>query len=136
MSVDPYVPLQKVYATDPWRVLVVCMMLNLTSRDQVRPLIERLFARFPNAARMAVAGQDLEEMIRPCGMPEQRARRLRLMSADYLRADVLSPVVVERLHGCGTYAADSFRIFCQGYESFTPGDRVLAGYIDQRRADA
>jgi len=108
------------------------MMLNLTSRVQVRPIIDRLFERFPNAERMAAAGQDLEEMIRPCGLSERRARLLRMMSADYLRAEVLSHGHVQRLAGCGRYAADSFAIFCQGDLTVRPTDRVLAEYVEGR----
>jgi endonuclease III len=126
--------LQERYRTDPWRLLVTCAMLNLTSRVQVRPLIDAIFSAYPTPAAMAEAGPELEELIRPCGLAEQRARRLRLMAADFLRAEVLSPGHVQRLHACGRYAADSFQIFCQGDLDTRPADRVLAAYVEQRRA--
>lgn len=129
-----YVPLQAEYASAPWRVLVICALLNMTSRDQVRPMLPDLFERWPNAEAMAKAGPGLEETLRPLGLQDQRARRLRRMSDEFTRLEVLSGYHVERLYACGMYSAEAFRVFCQGDTSFFPGDRVLREYVEVLRA--
>jgi methyl-CpG-binding domain protein 4 len=131
--VTDYIPIQQMYRTDPWRVLVVCALLNLTSREQVMAMVEGLFARWPGPKEMGEAGKELEDYIAPCGLSTQRARRLRLLSDDFLRADVLTRSVVQSIHGCGQYAADSFSVFCRGDLTVTPSDRVLREYVERRR---
>lgn len=130
---DAYVPLQAPYGSSPWRVLVVCALLNLTGRDQVRPMLDELFDRWPNPEAMARAGTDFEEFLQPLGLGEQRARRLRRMSEEYMGLEVLSGWHVEQIHACGSYSADAFRVFCQGDLSSLPGDRVLREYVEVLR---
>lgn len=131
---DPYVPLQAGYASAPWRVLVVCALLNLMSRDQVRPILQGLFALWPTAEVMADADYaHLEEYLRPLGLSEQRTRRLMRMSTEFKELNLLSGWHVEQLFACGKYAADSFRVFCQGDISQLPGDRVLREYVEVLR---
>lgn len=131
--VGEYIPIQHVYRTDPWRVLVVCALLNLTSREQVMPLVAGLFDQWPGPKDMECAGPELEEYLRPLGLSEQRAKRLRLMAHDYQRAEVLSRTIVQKIHGCGQYAADSFEIFCRGNLNITPSDGVLADYVRRHK---
>lgn len=128
-------PLQAPFGSSPWRVLVVCALLNLTSRDQVRPILDELFGRWPHPEAMALSGPDLEEFLQPLGLGEQRARRLRRMSEEYMGLDVLSGWHVGQLHACGAYSADAFRVFCQGDISFLPGDRVLRAYVEGLRVN-
>jgi methyl-CpG-binding domain protein 4 len=134
LTSDAYVPLQAQYGSAPWRVLVVCALLNLTSRDQVRPVLGELFDRWPHPEAMALAGPDFEEFLRPLGLAEQRARRLRRMSEEFMGLEVLSGWHVEQLHACGSYSGDAFRIFCQGDLACRPGDRVLKAYVEGLRA--
>lgn len=130
---DKYVPIQQAYRTDPWRVLVVCQLLNLTNRDQVIALIEDFFDQWPGPSDTEAAGTELEEFIKPLGFAEQRARRLRGMAVDYMKAEVLSRSMVQMLHGCGQYAADAFAVFCQGDLSYRPSDSVLNEWVMWRR---
>lgn len=122
------------YRTDPWRVLVVCALLNLTAREQVWSIIEDFFDRWPGPTDTEAAGPELEEFLQPLGLGAQRARRLRGMAVDYLRAEELSRTIIQQLHGCGQYAADSFDIFCRGDYALRPSDTVLAEYADRRRS--
>jgi len=128
-----YTPLQVRYISDPWRVLVVSMLLNLTSRDHVRPVLEPLFERWPSAQAMAGANvEQLERVLRPTGLQAQRAVRLVRMSHEFIKMPVLSTFHVGHLPGCGLYAADSFRVFCQGDYRTPVGDRVLAEYVKEK----
>lgn len=135
-GVSEYVPIQQGWRTDPWKVIVVCALLNLTSRAQVLPLVAGLFDQWPNPSDVERAGPELEEYLRPLGLSDQRCRRLRLMAADYQRAEILTRGVVQSIHGCGQYAADAFDVFCRGDLSVTPSDTVLREYVERRRHDA
>lgn len=129
-----YVPLQHRYLSDPWRVIVVSMLLNLTSREHVRPILDDLFARWPTPEAMAGASPaSLAKAVRATGLQEQKAARLIRMSKTFVTLPVLSTFHVEHLPGCGVYVADAFRVFCQGdYRMRPPTDKVLAEYVRER----
>lgn len=116
-------------------MLVVCALLNLTSRRQVIPVIGELFERWPTPRALADAGPELEELIAPCGLAPSRARRLRSMSAAFPGLTWLSPTTVQDLPGCGQYAADAFRVFVQGDLDGEPHDAVLIEYVERRRLE-
>ena len=130
---DEYIPIQQAYRTDPWRVLVVCQLLNLTNRTQVIGMIEEFFDNWPGPADTEAAGPELEEFIQPLGLAEQRGRRLRNMAEDYMKAEVLSRSIIQMLRGCGQYAADAFTVFCQGDLTIRPSDTVLHEWVLWRR---
>lgn len=134
-SASDYVPIQAEWPADPWRVLVVCALLNLTSRRQVKPIIVELFDRWPTPSAMAEAGPDLEELLTPCGLAPSRAKRLRSMAAAFPALTWLSPTTIQGLPGCGQYAADAFRVFVQGDLSEDPHDAVLVEYVERRRLE-
>ena len=55
--------LQEVYQDDPWKMLVCCILLNVTHRRQVDKVRDKLFTRYPTATQMAFAADDeLSEM--------------------------------------------------------------------------
>ena len=66
--------LQEVYQDDPWKMLVCCILLNLTHRRQVDKVRNELFTRYPTAMHMAFAMEDeLSEMLKPLGFYNKRA---------------------------------------------------------------
>src|SRR6185369_4151215 len=74
-KVSPLGLLQERVARDrhyPWRVLVVCALLNRTHRRQVRPMFEELFERAPTPE--AMLGADLSDLLRPLGPVEAESR--------------------------------------------------------------
>jgi hypothetical protein len=76
--------LQEVYRDDPWRMLVGCILLNLTTRAQVDKVRQELFETWPLPSMMASADTaDLEELLRPLGLFKRRAVTLKRFSADY-----------------------------------------------------
>ncbi|KAB5512337.1 hypothetical protein DKX38_029365 [Salix brachista] len=46
---SPHELLQEGHYHDPWRVLVICMLLNCTSGGQVRPILNDFFTLCPDA---------------------------------------------------------------------------------------
>lgn len=105
----PYSPLslvQEKYRCEPWKMLVGCVLLNQTGHVQARPVLERLFARWPTPEAMASADpSELAGVLRPCGLQNRRASALIRLSASYGR------VPVADLHGIGRYALDSWSLF-------------------------
>jgi methyl-CpG-binding domain protein 4 len=125
---SPYNMLQEIYRDDPWRVLVCCVLLNLTTRAQVDGVRHRLFERFPTAKDMASARPDeIRELIVPLGLSNKRAVDLKRMSADYLCRAWTSPT---DLHGIGKYGADAYQIFVRNQRVADPNDHFLGAYQD------
>jgi endonuclease III len=134
---EPYIPLQYYYRDNPWRVVVVCACLNMTSRRTVGPLLDGLFDRWPTPYAMATSDvTELSEYLRSLGMTKKRPEMLRLMSAQWWaqwgnegtpdeRDDILD------LPGCGDYAADAVSIFVWGYVPPNITDHILREWVEQ-----
>ncbi|XP_065852888.1 uncharacterized protein [Euphorbia lathyris] len=66
--------LQEDHAHDPWRVLLICMLLNCTSGKQVKGVIADFFALCPDAKAASQATQEeIEKIIQPLGLHKKRA---------------------------------------------------------------
>ncbi|XP_052207222.1 uncharacterized protein LOC127811413 isoform X2 [Diospyros lotus] len=119
--------LQEDHAYDPWRVLVICMLLNQTTGLQVRNVIYELFSLCPNAkAATEVAPEEIEKVIKTLGLQKKRSLMIQRFSQEYLGQ---SWTHVTQLHGVGKYAADGYAIFCTGkWERVRPTDHMLKKY--------
>lgn len=142
--------LQEVMAEqDPtgWRVLVGCMLLNLTTRRQVDRVRGELFERWPDADAMADADKrELRTVLRPLGLHNRRSASLLKMSVHFAGAASVwyggtqeGPMPESWLWGfpgIGPYAVDSYRIFVLGDLEGEPqsGDKVLARWLENARA--
>ncbi|KAM5550288.1 methyl-CpG-binding domain protein 4 [Rosa sericea] len=118
--------LQENHYHDPWRVLVICMLLNRTTGTQLKGVLSNFFTLCPNAkAATEVATRDIEEIIRSLGL-HKRAEMIQRMSQEYLGE---SWTHVPELPGVGKYAADAYAIFCTGmWERVKPADHKLILY--------
>ncbi|XP_004309787.1 PREDICTED: methyl-CpG-binding domain protein 4 [Fragaria vesca subsp. vesca] len=118
--------LQEDHYHDPWRVLVICMLLNRTQGKQLKGVISNFFSLCPTAkAATEVALRDIEEVIRSLGL-HKRAEMIQRMSEEYLGE---SWTHVPELYGVGKYAADAYAIFCTGmWEQVKPTDHKLNEY--------
>ncbi|KAG8365742.1 hypothetical protein BUALT_Bualt17G0003500 [Buddleja alternifolia] len=139
---SPFNLLQEDHAFDPWRVLVICMLLNQTTGLQVSHLLKsfeqnyfifagRVLSNFfqlcPNAKRATeVATEDIEEVIRSLGLHKKRAVGIQRFSKEYMEE---SWTHVTNLTGVGKYAADAYAIFCTGkWDRVRPVDHMLVKY--------
>jgi methyl-CpG-binding domain protein 4 len=111
----------------PWRILVLCVMLNQTSRKQVEPVCHKFFAAFPNPEFLLSADhEDIHKIVRPLGFGNKRAKTIKKMSIEYL-TDAWEDV--SELFGIGKYAVDAWRIFVEGrWNDVTPDDHALCDY--------
>ncbi len=122
---DPLI--QERYFPDRWKMLVCCLMLNLTSHKQVNPIIDGFFERWPTALKASQADElEMKEYLKSLGMYNKRAKTLIKMSKQFLEG-FSHP---KQLYGCGKYAADSDLIFYQGrWKEVEPTDGALKRYI-------
>ena len=122
--------LQEIYLTDPWKMLVCCMLLNLTNRKQVDTVREELFTKYRTPKDMMNADhRELANILKPLGLYNRRATSLRLMSAGYINGFKS----VDELYGIGQYAKDSWEIFQNKNNKVKPTDKVLQEYLRQER---
>ena len=120
--------LQEIYLTDPWKMLVCCMLLNLTNRKQVDTVREELFTKYRTPKDMMNADhRELADILKPLGLYNRRATSLRLMSAGYINGFKS----VDELYGIGQYAKDSWEIFQMKNNNIKPTDKVLQEYLRQ-----
>ena len=118
--------LQEIYQDDAWKMLVCCILLNLTKRKQVDGVRHELFTKYPTEYEMMEADEDeLSEILKPLGLYRRRAKTLIKFSWMWVNGfnDVME------LHGIGQYAKDSWEIFQMNNMQINPTDKVLQEYL-------
>lgn len=118
----------------PWRMLLTCSALNLTSWKQVDPVMERFFGRWPTPQEFLGSTHDqVVEILRPLGFYNRRARTWKRLTEAWLRLDNPTRTEISKLPGVGQYALDSWCIFIERDLSVEPTDKVLAEWIREAR---
>ena len=119
--------LQEIYQDDPWKMLVCCILLNLTKRQQVDGIRHKLFDKYPTEYKMIEANEDeLSEILKPLGLYKKRAKTL--IKFSWMWVNGFSDVM--ELYGIGKYARDSWEIFQMNNMDVKPTDKVLLAYLD------
>ena len=121
--------IQERYFPDRWKMLVCCILLNLTNIKQVRPMIDDLFELAPDPLSMIEADEDtLINLLRPLGLAEKRCKTLKKFSTQFLNSDWSK---AKELYGIGKYGDDSDQIFYLGnWKSVVPKDGALIRYLE------
>lgn len=110
-----------------WQHMVGVMCLNLTYRKQVKEVLPKLFKRYPDPkAYLRGRLKTQQKMLKPLGMWEVRAKRLRKMSEEFLTWDQQE---ASDLHGIGKYGSDSYKIFYKNEIPSDVQDKELKRYI-------
>lgn len=124
---SPHGLIQESLWPNEWRVLVACLMLNLTTRKQVDGVIDEFFRRWPDPQSLLGAqASDIEDLIKPLGMWKKRTQTLLRFSREYLAGGWKT---AKDLHGCGKYADDCWRLFFVGdWQDVDPQDHALNDY--------
>lgn len=124
---SPFGLIEEQLFSDPWKLLVACILLNKTSVLQVRKVIWKLFEMMPTPeAGMVADVAAVQKLIEPLGLAPKRAPMLIRFSREYVEKQWMDPV---ELHGVGQYAADAYNIFCRGdWRSVAPKDKDLLRY--------
>ncbi|KAI3932288.1 hypothetical protein MKW98_025008 [Papaver atlanticum] len=96
----------------PPRVIIICMLLDVTSGKQAKKVLPDLFKLCPDAkTSLEVTAEDIEDIISTLGLHDERATMIQRFSLEYLWNDWTHKT---DLHGVGKYAADAYAIFCTG----------------------
>lgn len=124
---SPHGLIQEDLFPDEWKILIACLMLNLTTRKQVDGVIYNFFEKWPNPAALETAKvHDLEDMIKPLGMWKKRSQTILRFNREYIAGKWKT---AKDIHGCGKYADDCWHIFCVGdWQSVQPNDHALNKY--------
>ena len=125
--VSPFNYRQEMYRHDPWKMLMVCMMLNQTSFKQVDKVRDKFFERFPTPESLVNAtDQEIIHIIQPLGFYNKRAKQWKKFSYEWMVWDGND---ISRLYGIGKYASDSWKIFQEGVYSISVEDKELKKYL-------
>ncbi|GJR83687.1 methyl-CpG-binding domain protein 4-like protein [Tanacetum coccineum] len=121
--------IQENHYHDPWRIVVICILLNKTQGIQVKPAILDFFNLVPDAATaLVVPADEIIKLITPLGLQNIKTERIQNFSAGYLYDDWTH---ITQLHGVGKYAADAYAIFVTGHwKRVIPKDHMLNKYWD------
>lgn len=124
-----YIPLQLEFRNDPWKMLICCICLNLTHRDQVRSIIYKFFQKYPTPQSVIDCQlEELTNLIQPLGLSTKRALTIQRFSKEFIKWDGLN---VKSLYGIGQYGSDSWEIFQKNNYELYPTDVVLSQYLKE-----
>jgi endonuclease III len=142
LEVSPYDTRQEQYREDPWKMLMVCFMLNQTSHKQVDQIREAFFNKFPNAESLISASEaEIAQEIKILGFYNKRAKAWKEFSLQWIAAvekhgGTNIPVyVLEKMKGIGKYALDSWKVFQLYDYDIEVDDHVLNWYVDWARVE-
>lgn len=128
--------LQEEFIHDPWKLLVVCSLLNLTNVRQVWGVVDKLFERYPSWSAVDDSSfDDISEMLRPLGLNRRRAKAICALSKVFKADEVYeSRDELLALPSVGKYAADSYEIFVLNKLDVQPTDKELTRYVAWKQA--
>ena len=112
-----------------WQHMVGVICLNCTNRKQVKRVLPTFFSKWDTAESFLYAtSNEIEEVIKPLGMKNVRAKRLYRMSEQFNDWDGEDAT---QLYGIGKYGSDSYRLFYKNEIPENVGDHELKRYIDE-----
>lgn len=119
--------IQHDYLENPWKIMVCCILLNQTTNQQVRKVLDSLFDLIPNPETcVSVDLSKISEIIKPTGFYNIKAARIQKLSQKWIEG-FEDP---RELPGVGKYAMESWDIFVNKKTDFTPSDKKLKMYLD------
>lgn len=114
----------------PWQHMVGVIMLNQTSRKQVKKVLPEFLKYWDTPDKFLNAKEDdIKQVIAPLGMTNIRVKRLLGMSRDFLTWDRND---AKMLYGIGKYGSDSYEIFFKNNYSVEPTDKELKKFLKER----
>jgi len=120
--------LQEIYQDNPWRMMVCCILLNLTKRTQVDDIRHELFRFYPTPHDMAKCDEKiLSILLQPLGLYNRRAHTLKRFSQDWIDGFTN----IKECYGVGQYGEDSWNIFQLGKMTNMSNDKVLTKYLKE-----
>jgi methyl-CpG-binding domain protein 4 len=119
--------IQEEYVSDPWKMMVCCILLNQTNNRQVRPILSSLFELIPDAiSAIRCREESLAAVIKTTGFQNIKAKRIKMLSKKWVEG-FSDP---EDLPGIGQYGKDSWEIFINRNLFIEVGDKKLRAYLE------
>ena len=142
LGISPYNTRQEQYRDEPWKMLIICFMLNQTSHKQVDQIREDFFNIFPNPESLISASEtEIAQEIKILGFYNKRAKAWKQFSQEWIDAvdkfgGTNIPVYeLEKMRGIGKYALDSWKVFQLYDYDIDVDDHVLNWYVDWARVE-
>jgi adenine-specific DNA glycosylase len=127
-EISPLNLLQERFREEPWKMVVLCIMLNQTHYKQVDRVRDNFFKEWPSPEDAAYADKDkMREILRPLGFYNRRTKSIMQFSKEYFTGGWTD---IGELYGVGKYARDSWLIFQEGIIPTDVTDKKLIKYVD------
>jgi len=138
---SPFDLMQERLRRRPWALLVGCVLYNRTRGEHAWPVLWSFLADWRSPENVVdeyqADPQDVLDLLElrfaTLGFMRRRAKAVVALSHAFIGFD-LERGDVERLPGCGRYAAESFEIFVRGRLVPKPQDKELRRYVQWARA--
>lgn len=124
---SPFSLIQEHVWPNEWLILVVCIMLNQTSRKQVEKILPTFIKKWSEPRQFLDAKiDDVKDVIKSLGFVNRRADLLFKMSHQYV---INNWSHASSLPGIGDYGSRAWEIFCLGlFGDIPPKDHALTKY--------
>jgi methyl-CpG-binding domain protein 4 len=121
--------IQEIYQKDPWKMMICCIFLNQTSRDQVDKIRLEFFKKYPNPkSAIAANSEEMANLISVLGFKNRRTQTIQKFSKDWVEKSWEDPI---DLYGIGKYGQDSWEIFQLQNFKVEPTDGALRSYLNR-----
>ena len=122
--------IQERLRSEPWKLIVGCILCNLTKGSKALPVLKNLFEKYPTAKDLSFADTaELVSLLSPLGFQNRRASTLKKFASAWLIAT--EDDYLEDLPGVGKYASDSYRLFVHDDWTVCPQDKELIAYMSR-----
>jgi endonuclease III len=125
---------QEELASDPFWMVVGCMLVNRTHWRQVRPVLQRLMMRFEGPYGLLNSQYEtVLEVIQPLGFQNRRTVTLLKFAKAWTVSRPRTASDLSKMPGCGQYAVHSWMIFIDRKfpQASEVSDGKLAWYLEQ-----
>jgi len=129
---SPYSLIQEDLWPNEWQCLVVCVMLNCTSRKQVEKVLPTFFKMWPTPQDvLAAESHEMSEIVSSLGFKNRRTETLKKLAKAYLKKEWTH---VNELPGIGDYASRMWEMFFLNFlGDQQPHDGALTLYWKWRK---
>jgi len=143
LPTSPYATRQEEYRDDPFKMLMVCFMLNQTHHKQVDQVRDMFFSKCGDAQSLIdCPDQEIVDIIKPLGFYNKRTKAWKEFCYQWLEAEkkcgnaIFIPISeIEKMKGVGKYALDSWKIFQLFDYDVEPEDHILNLYVEWAREE-
>ena len=125
--------MQEWYSHCAWRLLISCVLMSRVSSHTVKAnAVSSFFEEWPTpTAALAAAPEQLQRILHPLGLFDNRVQSIVAVSERFLIAPVFTIELKgeNKIYGIGEFGLQSFLIFARGNLDIVPGDATLKSFV-------